>query len=438
VGPPFTTRRLHDQGLSFPKFRTWGIFTCESCTVRAIVGRELHQTQDSALLALERMRTLDMAHSWARSTHAGYQTKMTIIQSLEDRLGVSLLPLARLPYPRHAPDIVLMWIEEAYSLQPGVSRDQTRDTVSYNTIRQLRAAVSQRLTWDATQQPHVHAYLDHNKRLLQDAGRFTDELPSQLHAQGMAIRLGTEALPSKALLDRHIRELDEQFLMTYRRAQTPQERHAAALGGFANLILWLGWLRAGETFTLTWKDVVIVHPLEGPTVGLPAGVGMVGLRLTPETKSSRAKTSDVVLAYSTVSGLCVGKWATRAAKTRPSTATDSSLIFSHLSGARWTSLSYRRTILYPFLTNCKSQGDPYLQPVSSIPDSFWSLHSYRRGSRSHVSRRRKVGNLWTRRASTTEVYEHARWRRKRSGEKVDVIYQEWDYEDRVQLTLFCM
>jgi hypothetical protein len=37
-----------------------------------------------------------------------------------------------------------------------------------------------------------------------------------------------------------------------------------------------------------------------------------------------------------------------------------------------------------------------------------------------------------------EVYEHGRWRRRRSGELIDIVYNQWPHYDRIQLTLCCM
>jgi hypothetical protein len=41
-------------------------FICEACTVRAVLGRDLTWTSiDMQPLMLERMRLIDMAHTWA-------------------------------------------------------------------------------------------------------------------------------------------------------------------------------------------------------------------------------------------------------------------------------------------------------------------------------------------------------------------------------------
>ena len=439
VGAPFSTRRREGQGLTFPACDSWGTFVCESCTVRSVLKRELHQPEDASLLALERIRIIDMAHSWSRNTHASYRSKIRTIEAFQSKYQVCILPARPLLRPRNTPDIGLMWCQEAHSLEAGVARDQERLTMAFGTIRQLRAAVSQRLTWECTQQPHLHTYLDHHKRLLHDAGRYTDELPSQLHAQGMAIRLGTESSPSKALLDRHVRELDGSLDRAYQATNVRHEQRELALAGLANLVLWLGWLRAGEALSLRWSDIAITSPPDSPTVGLPPGIGVVSLRLLPETKTSRTATADIILAYTTSSGYSIGRWVMRARDMCGQHLWNTpTLVFTSPQGVQWTSLYFRQTYLYPSLLSGQQNGDPYLRPLTSIPAAFWSLHCYRRGARSHVSRRRQVGTIWTRKATPMEVYEHARWQRRRQGEPIDLAYQQWDLYDRIQLTLFCM
>ena len=92
-------------------------------------------------------------------------------------------------------------------------------------------------------------------------------------------------------------------------------------------------------------------------------------------------------------------------------------IFTHQDGSRWTSQLFRESFLYPALEAQRLEGDAYLQrfdgsPGNSLAAYFWSLHSYRRGSRTHVSRQ-DVSIPGFRIASLDEVYEHARWRRPR-------------------------
>ena len=73
-----------------------------------------------------------------------------------------------------------------------------------------------------------------------------------------------------------------------------------------HLLGCLAWLQSVELFSLTWADVTLTHPGSGPTIGLPACIGALELRLLPETKSDRTKVADVVVTYVCASGLSPG------------------------------------------------------------------------------------------------------------------------------------
>ena len=60
------------------------------------------------------------------------------------------------------------------------------------------------------------------------------------------------------------------------------------------------------------------------------------------------------------------------------------------------------------------------------------MRMYRRGAQSRVSRKHPTN---IRKATTTECYEHARWRRRRSGEKINFQFREWSISDRINLTI---
>jgi hypothetical protein len=93
------------------------------------------------------------------------------------------------------------------------------------------------------------AFLDQQKRLICQCVRpTTDGLGCSLFATGIAARIGENAVPSVALLDRHVHSLVDDLEETYLSARTPQVRRKAALAGFATLLLWLGWLRSSEAF----------------------------------------------------------------------------------------------------------------------------------------------------------------------------------------------
>jgi hypothetical protein len=90
VGFPFTSRRRNHAGLCFPPVSDWPNFICELCTVRSVLHRELTGPNDWQLLCLERMRLVDMAHSWAhlRLTRAAWAT------ALEPKCGLSTATVA--------------------------------------------------------------------------------------------------------------------------------------------------------------------------------------------------------------------------------------------------------------------------------------------------------------------------------------------------------
>jgi hypothetical protein len=449
VGPPFTTRRKNGLGLTFPNVREWPTFICEACTVRAVLGRELTGPDDWKLLCFERMRVLDMAHYWADGTHKTYQDRLKVIRNFESAFGFSILQSTPLLSPPAGPDIPIQWCQESYSLRRGSERRQNGTselTLAFSTVRSLRSAVSQFLAWDMMVAHPSATYMDERKRIIQLPVRPTDSLSSTLHAAGMGARIGDEAKPSMALLDRHVRFLDSSLNAQYLAATLPSVKRELALAGLANCQFWCGWLRTSETFGTEWQDFQVVEPRDGPQVDLPVGCGIVGCRLQAETKSNRTSRPDCLMAYRTASGYSIGRWFHRARRwshVGPDWSTNSTKVFTEPDGSPWTSLSFRQKYLYPSLREQQRTGDPYLRPFTggpgnSLEDKIWSLHCYRRGARSHVSRGGIYGRFRLKKATPDQVYEHARWRRKRSGEAIDKIYREWTFRDRIKITLYCM
>lgn len=443
VGLPFTSRRVRQAGLCCPPLDTWPSFICEACTVRSVARRELHAPTDLGLLALERMRILDMMSYWAKGTHDTYQSKLNIVHRFEQHFDVSILTPTQLDRPPCGPEIPLMWCLEAYSTRTSSrsKEDGIFVALQYDTIRQLRSAASQFWTWD-TMVASPSSILTSDRRILSQQCRPSDRLSMTLHASGLRARIGDEARPSVALLDQHIRAMLTHLDGEYRGACTPYQRRHFALAGFATLLLWLGWLRSGELLSLHWDDVRVTEPEDGPTLALPQGCGAVQLYLKPETKSHRFKRADVIMAYKTLSGLFLGKWYHRA-KRYSYLLLPTSPIFCHLDGSPWTSLFFRTTFLYPSLAKQRRDGDPYLTPfngpsgsLNSLEAKFWSLHCFRRGARSHVSRGGRFGKHRLRKATRDQVYEHGRWHYRRSSEPIDVIYREWVPFDRIKLTLY--
>ena len=84
---------------------------------------------------------------------------------------------------------------------------------------------------------------------------------------------------------------------------SPSIKLCFARAGFANCVLWLGWLRSNETFCLCHSDILITLPQDAETRDLPASVGMLELLLLPETKSAATFRADVIIAAVTAAGL---------------------------------------------------------------------------------------------------------------------------------------
>jgi hypothetical protein len=104
---------------------------------------------------------------------------------------------------------------------------------------------------------------------------------------GMSRRLGEESTPSHALLERHVHWIDKHLNSLYEAATTEASRAEIARAALANVIAWLGWLRALELFSLTWADLTVLEPQDGPSLDLPTGTGAILARLLAETKSSK-------------------------------------------------------------------------------------------------------------------------------------------------------
>jgi hypothetical protein len=436
VGAPFTSRRNNSAGLTFPNVKYWGSFICEACTVRAVVDRELHDESDWKLLCYERMRVLDMVHHWSTGTNKTYQSKLGAIRRFEEDFDIpgAILRPTKIERPPNSSDIPLMWCQEAYSLRKSPGEENL--TVKFGTVRQLRSATSQFEAWESAVSAPSEAYLDDKRRLIRQPTRTTDSIGSQLHASGMGSRLGYMSSPSMALLDRHVRSMDSDLDQQFQAATRFSDKRQLALAGFANLLFWLGWLRSSEVFNLRWEDLECVPPHRGDEYELPRGVGVILARLLPETKSNRVTTADVVMAYKTLSGLHLGKWYHRALSYRRQHDTH---IFCHQTGALWTSRFFRKNFLYPSLLKQQAAGDAYLRPfVNNLEQKFWSLHCYRRGARSRVSKGGSRNGYTFRKATTDQTYEHARWRLRRSSESIDKVYQQWEIIDRIKITLYCM
>jgi hypothetical protein len=429
-----------------PPLKDFPSFICELCTVRSVLNRELvPNTRDTLLLAYERMRMIDTVNSWAVGTHLAYQSKIRVIRQFETTFQVPVLTNTPVERPPSSAAISMMWVQQHYSVRPP-ARDTGKDAISFQTVRGLRSAASSFFRLDMQTAFPGAVIQDRSQRVIAIRQCSpTDELGYTMMSTGMASRLGEDSNPSQALLASHIRALDNSLNSLFLGPMTQVHRLEIARAGWTNTNLFIAWLRGTEHFTLRHCDVERTRPHQGPLKGLPDGIGCLEERLNPLTKASRTRTADVVIAYITVSGFGPGIWYDRILQCSgmdDETASTCVLpICRHTNGAAWTSRYFRTTYLWPSLHEQRLQGDPSLQaydssaPGMSNPEKFYSSNSYRRGGRTHVSKKR-AGCL--RKATEAEITEHARWRTPRAQLDMPGQYLGWSLDDRVDVTLQCM
>jgi hypothetical protein len=226
---------------------------------------------------------------------------------------------------------------------------------------------------------------------------------------GMSHRMGTETKKSWALSHVHIAFIDTELNRLFEACTDPDVQHELACAGLTNLLAYLAWLRGGEVFSAAPEDL----SMDGPTRGLPPGVGALEFSLLAATKLDPTLAADVVVAYTTLTGLSPGKWATRLARFTP--AREDRLFSTRLTPT-WTSRHLRDNFAIPILEIQRLSGEPTLKSFTSKPghwlaNKIYSMHSWRRGGRSKVSRSARHNepkSPGARRATSDEIYEHGR------------------------------
>jgi len=334
-----------------------------------------------------------------------------------------------------------MWAQQQYLLcAPSGTHSQSEDRIRFGTARALRSAASQYYLWDRQIAHPERTLRDSRTRkvYLADGVSPTDAMGYALMVTGMAKRVGDHSKPPIALTFQQISGIMRHLDSLWQLCTTVTAKREVAAAAITNLLGWLGWLRSAETFSLTWGDISITRPSDGPHRGLPPGVGVIELRLLPETKSNRTQVADVVISYLCASGLSPGLWIDRLLRLWPQPQ-PSDLLIKGADGRGWTSHYFRAHHLYPWLHHMRSEGDPFLQAFTSEPgnrieDKYYSFGTYRRGGRSASTKR----NNGLQQATADEVYEHGRWTRRISKENMPTRYNEYSLADRVNITLLCM
>jgi hypothetical protein len=246
-----------------------------------------------------------------------------------------------------------MWAQERCSLCPTRWKRHSNSpssAVVFGSVRGFRSA--------AAQSHALHLITANPDRIMMDAKSRpvvvqgclpADDLGHSHFTSGMKRHIGEHSQPSTALLERHVKWIDDLVESQFRQAFTPKQCKTACRIAITDLLGWLGWLRATETFSLQCKDMFSVEPRLGPTVGLPGNQGMALLKLLAQTKSQQATTADVVLAHSAASGFSLGKGLDRPLlEVQDEGALSAAFILSHDTGRPWTSHCYGHTFLCPF------------------------------------------------------------------------------------------
>jgi hypothetical protein len=163
-----------------------------------------------------------MSNYWSQGSIKTYASKFSAIARFERTFGITVFAAPSLTKPPTGQSIVLMWAQEFHSLQRRPSnKDPHSDThVSFATIRQIRSAAAQHLTWQHIITNPDTAFLDQRRKMIMAPVRPTDSVSNTIFATGLAARLGTESKPSVALLARHVHALDQSLLKLYQSAST--------------------------------------------------------------------------------------------------------------------------------------------------------------------------------------------------------------------------
>lgn len=380
---------------------------------------------------------IDVVSNWRQTTLGQYGRVLRHLARFEAWSGVPTLVPTPLERPPTGASFGLMYAQLQSTIpKPG------RKGIKYSTSRMMRSAASMWYNLDFQQCFPEQAIRDQNQRCyLTTRSVPTDALALTFLNAGMARRMGDTSEPSNALVHEHIEYIDRRLEELYRAAPTLALQQELATAATANLLAWLAWLRGGELFGIGRDDVTVTPPALGPTIGLPANCGAIQARLAPETKSNPTRTADVVVAYRCGSGLSLGKWMSRLLSFPGGRS-----LFSTPNRTTWNSSYFRHTYVFPLLEELRVSGAASLRRYTNqeghrIQDKMWSMHSYRRGGLSQVSRNRReyeeVAPGW-RVATSNEIHEHGRWRTRYQSEAMSVHYREWELVDRVMITMLCM
>jgi hypothetical protein len=418
VEKPFKTRLVRATlGLQYPPVMARFPFICESCTVRAVLGRELTWTSgDIQLLMLEWMCLIDMAHDWASSTLQGTERYLGWLRNFGQKYGIDLFPAATITKPPRSAVIPLLWGILDYTLQTSW---KTGEGIMYSTARILKSAASVYHLWDKMLQFPGCMYWDRDNNVI-GASHLSPaySVIATLGNKGMRMRLGTEIRPPVALRYSHV-DFNQEFRGRHYDGCGDDwlSKYEYAAANLAETCARGGWLRAAEICSLDDEDVQIITPDNGGLHNSPIGVGAALLTLGPETKGQSSKRVDVPLADTFASETSPYYWYLKLMECKDKLGWIGGPLFRHSNGQRWISSYFKSTNVYPLLHIQRNLGEPSLAPYDGAPGNsigakFYYFGMYRRGGRSQVTMRR-AGCV--RAASKAKIAKHGRWRTHNRG-----------------------
>jgi hypothetical protein len=389
IGLPFVPRLPKYDGLDCPKdLATLTHYICEACIVCSDLGRKLSRNPaDLVLLMLERVFFIDLTNHWACGTLRTYQSKFNVLGDFETDLQVPIFLPTTLLRPPHSDAIKLMWAQERYSLYPAEWRRRNLDlekAVTFGSIRAIRSAASHFWIWDLLlTQPEKLTLGFKDQPTVVSGCSPTDEIAYTYFTHGMRRRVGDDPKPSAVLLLHHIIWMKKHLGALFANAVDCCGRVDACWAALTLVSAYLAWLRALETFGLTWGNVTVTDPTDGPTLGLPFGIRVIQLKLLAQTKLNQAAAADMIIAYTSDSGLPPGWW---------------------LRG-------------------------------KELQKAFHGFNTIRRTGRSVASKRRAQTSCA---GSSAKVVEHRRCCLSRSSLDMPSAYLQWAIDDRICISQFCL
>jgi hypothetical protein len=268
-GTPFTSHLFtNTRGLEYPSQLTSFPFSCEGCTVRVFLKRELFAClTDIHLLKLKRMGMIDMANAWSHGTLSGIMYSLRRLTTFSEKYGVPTLLGTPLIHPPASPVIPILWTVSDYTLQ---QPKRTKNNVTYNSARALQSAAAAFNSWTlALSNPDTMYRSPYNRILGATHFSPTDSLVATLTNAGMRRRLGTDTGPSVALTLKHI-----LFNQESRAQQVTGNPDSVAAWQYASensadIFAWCGWNRAEQNVQLQTEDVTFFLPEHEEQFALP-------------------------------------------------------------------------------------------------------------------------------------------------------------------------